>query len=768
VEAENMGKSSSGHPPAEIALTRVPPPSWDPGRGLIERPGLIERLGAWSRCSMILLAAPAGYGKTTLLAEWDASDPRPFAWVTIDSRDNDPSYLARSLAAALDRIEPMDPTVFDLLAAPGRGISSTLIPRFAVAVAGRSEPCVLILDDFHLVDDPESLDLVAALAAALPEGSQVAIGSRHSTGLRLGRLRADGLLAEAGPDKLAMSRKEIAAVLALSGIELDPEPLAELAEHTEGWPVAVYLASRGLRDEPAPAEAIRRFTGDDRMLADYLREELIALGDEDDLALLTACSVLDQLNGDVCDALLDREGSAADLRRISRENLLLMPLDRSDREFRYHALFREMLLGELESEGGKRKADLHLRASRFYAEHGDFDRAIAHAVESGDVDSAGELLWLCAPGYASHGRTATVFAWLDSFDDARIAATPTLALTKATVCLTTGDGPEIDRLTTAALSRIAGELSPDAVALTIGARLIKATGSPRGGLDEGLIAAERAQQLLPDSSPWRSLACLIAGSAHLLKGDPEEARPLLEEGASRGAQGVPTIRAISLAQLLLLALDAGDETAAWEYEEQAAAVVERYALDELPTQALVAAASALVRARRGRVADAVVGVRRATALIASLAGLAPWYDAESRIVLARAMLQVDDLAGAQSQLDDAERFVRACADAPVLAERHASARAAAEAPGGSGRWPLTPAELRLLHLLPTHLSLREIADQLYVSNNTVKSQARSIYRKLSVTSRGEAVSAARAGGLLAGDEHAEQVLAPASIPVPPS
>jgi LuxR family maltose regulon positive regulatory protein len=662
----------------------------------------------------------------------------------------------------------MDPAVVDLLAQPGPGISSALTPRFAAAVADRSQPSVLVLDDFHLVDDAESLDLVAALAAALPEGSQMAIGARHSTGLRVARLRADGLLAEAGPDKLAMSRREIAAVLALSGIELGEEALADLAEHTEGWPVAVYLAARSLRDEPEPAEAISRFTGDDRVLADYLREELISLSDEDDRALLTACSVLDQLNGDVCDAVLDREGSAADLRRISRENLLLMPLDRSDREFRYHALFREMLLSELDGEGGKRKAELHLRASRFYGARGDFDRAIAHAIESGDVDSAGELLWLSAPEYASHGRTATVFSWLDGFDDARIAASPTLALTKATLCLTTGDGPEISRLTTAALRAIGGDLSPEAVALTVGARLIKATGSPGGGLDEGLIAAERAQHLLSEADPWRSLACLIAGSAHLLKGDPETAKPLLEEGASRGAQGVPTIRAISLAQLMVLALDAGDETAAWEYEEQATATVERYALDELPTQALVAAASALVRARRGRVADAVVGVRRAAALIASLGGLAPWYDAESRIVLARAMLQVDDLAGARRQLEDAERFIRVCPDAPVLAELHAAARAAADVPGGSGRWPLTPAELRLLHLLPTHLSLREIADRLYVSNNTVKSQARSIYRKLGVASRGEAVSAARAGGLLAGDEHAEQVVAPASVPAPPA
>ena len=751
----------------EVELSRVPPPSWDPGRGLIERRGLVERLGGWSRCSTILLVAPAGYGKTTLLAEWDAKDPRPFSWVTIDNRDNDPNYLARTIAAALDGIEPLDPAVFDLLQGPRPGLSSELIPRLTAAVAARTRACVLVLDDFHLVTDPDSLELVIALAAAMPEGSQLAIGARQATGLKLARLRADGLLAEAGPEQLAMSRGEIAEVLSLAEIGLPDSSLGELADHTEGWPVAVYLAARSLADEPDPAAVVRRFAGDDRVIADYLREELIALSNEDDRAFLMACSVLDQLNGEVCDVLLDREGSAAELRRLSRQNLLVMPLDRSDREFRYHSLLREMLLAELAAEGSTRKGELHRRASGFYAEAGDPDRAIAHAISSGDTDFAGSLLWVNAPDYASHGRTATMDGWLDRFDDATVAATPTLALARATLRLSDGDGHAIDRWAGAALGALDGLPAEERAMLEAGARLIRATGGTDGGLYEGLVAAEQARAALDEGNPWLSLVCLIAGTAYLFGGETERAQVALQEGASRGGQAVPTIRMLSLAQLMLLALEEGNETAAWEYEEQASAGVERHGLGELPTQSLVISASALVRARRGRVADAIVGVRHATALLASLTGMAPWYEGEVRVVLARAMLQVDDAAGARRQLDDAERYVRAT-DAPRLTEMYDAARATLDGPGaGAGRWPLTPAELRLLHMLPTHLSLREIADQLYVSSNTVKSQARSIYRKLGVASRGEAVSAARAGGLLAAGNGAEQpqpVAAPASRP----
>ncbi len=733
----------------DAAPTRLPPPRWDPGRGLISRERLLERLEGTARCPLLLIVAPAGYGKTTLLSEWDAADPRPFAWVTIDARDNDPAFFARTLAGVLDEIEPVGEDVFDLLGAARPGLPASLIPRLVAAVAARQEPCVLVLDEFDVVEDEQSLELVSALAAALPEGSQLTVAARSQPGLRLGRLRAEGGLAEFGPQVLSMTRGEIAAVLDLAGVELGPAALRELADHTEGWPVAVHVAGRAVVDEPDPDGAIGRLAGDDRVMADYLREELVAAVDPDDRTLLTECSILDGLNGDACDALLARQGSAADLRRLSRGNLLLIPLDRADREFRYHRLFREMLLAELERGGGERISALHLRASAFYAERGDTDRAIEHAIASRDDAAAGALLWRHCPDYVSHGRAAGIAAWLDRIGEERIAASPALALTHATISLTTGDGADIDARTASALEGLEGPDGDERRSLEVGAHLIRTSGGTTASLEEGLRAAGDARSLLPEDSPWRSLACFIEGTAHYLGGARDAAIAALTEGARRGDRAVPTVRSLCLTQHAILLLDGGFETEAWGLEEHAAATVQRHGIGDQPTLALVIATSALIRARRGRVNDAVVASRHAVALLASLPGTSAWYEAETRVVLARALVQLDDLAGARRCLEEAERYLPAAGASPVLTEMFAAARRAVDAQDAGDRWPLTPAELRLLHLLPTHYSFREIAAQLYVSTNTVKSQARSIYRKLGVASRAEAISAAQAGGLIA-------------------
>ncbi len=701
---------------------------------------------------MLLLAAPAGSGKTTLLTEWDAADPRPFGWVTIDDRDNDPVFLARTLATVLDSIDPVDPAVFDLLVGARPGLISSVIPRLAALVAARERPFVLVLDDFQLVSDPGALELIRALAMAMPEGSQLAVATRGDPGLKLGRLRAEGRLAEIGPKPLAMTRGEIAAFLEVAGIELGPGPLKELAEQTEGWPVAVYLAALSLADAPDADDAIRRFTGEDRVIADYLREELISVLEEGDRTFLIECSVLEQLDGEACDALLGRQGSAEDLRRLSQSNPLVIPLDRFDRDFRYHALLREMLLGELERRGSGRLRELQLRASGIYAERGDPDRAIEHAIASGDEVAAGRLLWEHVPDYASHGRVAGVAAWLARFGDATILASPQLALTQATLDLSAGDGAGVDRLTAAARAALEFVPEDERSSIEFGVELIAAAGGAAVALPDARGAGARARAVLPESDPWRSLACFIEGVALHLGGEGDGAAEALAEGARLGDRAVPSVRSLCLAQHALLLLDAGAETEAWALEERCAATVQRYGIDGHETQALVIAVTALIKARRGRVNDAVTAARQAAALIAAITGMSSWYEAEARIVLARALLQLDDFAGARRWLDEAEPHVRRAVGAPVLEEMLGRAREEAAATGGEARWPLTPAELRLLHLLPTHYSFREIAEQLYVSTNTVKSQARSIYRKLGVTSRAEAVGVAQAAGLIAGTE----------------
>jgi LuxR family maltose regulon positive regulatory protein len=262
------------------------------------------------------------------------------------------------------------------------------------------------------------------------------------------------------------------------------------------------------------------------------------------------------------------------------------------------------------------------------------------------------------------------------------------------------------------------------------------------------VDAVRAYERLPGADPWRSLCRFIEGVSYHLTGDLAKGRVALEDGARRGAITAPTIESLSLAQLALMSLDEDDLEEAQRLSRDATSRAQLHGLADQPTQALPAAVAGYVDARSGDAASAAQRVRHAVALLDELPGISPWYQAEARIVIARALALLDDIAGARAQLALAGRELRPDPDATVLTKWIQDAWKEADAATTSGRWPLSPAELRLLRYLPTHLSFREIAEDLFVSPNTVKTQARSVYQKFGVSSRAEAVACARTAGLL--------------------
>ena len=279
--------------------------------------------------------------------------------------------------------------------------------------------------------------------------------------------------------------------------------------------------------------------------------------------------------------------------------------------------------------------------------------------------------------------------------------------------------------------------------------MIRAAGAARDGVVQMRADVVGAYEGLPADSPWRSLCRLIEGVSYHLAGDRNTARTLLEEGSRRGGAAAPHVQTLCLAQLALISLDESDHEQAYTSAELAMAEVAHFAVADYPTSGLVFAVAALVRARSGRTQDASADLRQATELMSSLSEMTPWYEAEIRVVVARTLLLLDDVPGARAQLAHAARYLRQADDAVVIREWIETAWDEIDTAGSVvGRWPLSPAELRLLHFLPTHLTFREIADDLFVSANTVKTQARSIYRKLGVSSRAEAVDCARAAGLL--------------------
>jgi LuxR family maltose regulon positive regulatory protein len=684
----------------------------------VPRPALVERLAGADDVEVALLVAPAGYGKSSLLREWSEQDERPFVWL---------SAADLRLAATVQGSPPV-------AALPDR----------------HQRSLVLALDDAHLIHPVILEQLVQTVLTQLPTGSTLALACRADPELPLGRLRAHRELIELREADLAMTPAEVGLLLRRSGIHLeDPEAAEAITRRTEGWPVGVYLATLSLQRRLDDPDGWRQFGGSDHLVAEYFRDEVLSTVSPDVLDFMTQSSVLDELSGPVCDAVLEREGSARLLSAVAEANLFLRPTDAAHQRFRWHRMFRETLRGKLGRAQPERVVRLHRRASAWLYERGDLDGAIDHAVAGDDPSRAGDLLVRGLAGYLGQGRTAAVQGWLRGFNDDTIAGCPRLALVAAHSALATGDTAQAQRWRMA-VGASTGAAAADERSTTAGACLVEAM-SARAGVAAIGEAASRAYQLDGEGGSWRPLACLLRGVAHYLSGAREAAIELLDEGTESGDSVAPGVTALCRAQRATIAIELEDWEDAAELTDRACLEIDRPGLVDQPVCALVFAAAAAARAHNGRSDEAKGDLRRGIDLLTELGDFLPWYGAEARLLLARASLQLADVVRARTLLAEASRFARRCGDAVVfrqwLDDSWGRIDTLAET-SLSGPSALTIAELRILRFLPSHRSFKEIAIQLGVSANTVKTQAHAVYRKLGAASRSEAVTRASEAGLL--------------------
>jgi LuxR family transcriptional regulator, maltose regulon positive regulatory protein len=726
-------------------------PQWAPdsrpahaNRALVPRPRLVQRLIDAGNPPVALLLAPAGYGKTTLLGEWEACDPRPFAWLTLDRGDNDPDTLLSAIALALEAVEPLGWEVLEPLSSRRRDAPGVALRRLVKSLSRRQLPAVLVLDDLHALQSKEARAVVKALAQGCGQNLQLALASRSADGIPVARLRAHGDLIVLRGDELAMTRSESAALLSLTNLELSSEQALALHRRTEGWPAGLRLAA--LSTDGGGADPLDEFSGDDPLVSGYLREEVLSALADDERDFVAGTCVLDRLTGPACSALLERADAPDVLARLAQSNVMLVPLDRRDSSYRYNELFASALRAELRRREPEREAELHRRASSWYASNGDRARAIDHAIAAGQVEQAAALLWESALPHIARGERSTVSDWLERFAPAELADNPLLALVAAVTALAAGDFYEAERWTTLARNVPAGD------AERAGILVLQAAIGRRGAVELG-ADAEAAAELLEPGSPSRTLCLALRGVARSLTGESGDARELLEEAAHLGAARAPLVQTLCLAQLALLAAADDDRERAALLADRARAQVGRCELGDCPTVALVYAVSAQMRVLSGKLPEASADLRQAQRLLRATTDPSPWYEAECCIATARAALGLGDAAAARDLLERAERAARRVADASVLLDwleqAQAEIGAALHSSQGSD-WALTAAELCVLRHLPSHLSFREIAKLLYVSPNTVKTHARGIYRKLGVSSRGAAVDLARGAGLVEG------------------
>jgi LuxR family transcriptional regulator, maltose regulon positive regulatory protein len=695
-----------------------------------------------------LVCAPSGYGKSVLIGQWAEEDPRPFPTVIVGAEHNDAALLVASIIAALDPVEPVPREVEAALANPEPSMEKVVLPRLRAALEGRELPFVLVLDDFERIESPQALDVISAIMGTFPRGSKLVLVTRTEPALPLGRLRAHRELTELGAQDLKLGRRECQEVLLAIGLDLTAQQLETVVARTEGWPAALYLAGMALIDAPDLATAIAHFAGDDRFVVDYISEEFLAAISRQRLEFLRRASVLDRLSGDLCDVVLQQRGSATELRDLSHSNILLAPLDRRDEWFRFHPLFREMLRAELRRATPDQEAELNRRASEWWAAAGDWDRAMTHAVDGGALDRAGELLWMGIPELTTRGRNATVMRWLDRLGEPTVSTDAALSLTAAYAHITQGAGGKTEYWAAVAAGLLDREApSEKKTVLDAGLALIEAA-LARGGVGAIADRTALAAEMLPDDSPWMSMCRLIEGVGLHLRGLREEAHEKLIDGARRGAVGAPNVQVLCLSQLALLAIEEGDWTLGDMLASQGRAQIDRSGLADYPMMALCFAVSALVQSRTGRLSEAAADLRQGTSLLEQLEEFPPWYEAESWVALARTAARLNDAPTATRMLGEASRTLKLTPDAVVLEEWIAETALSIQTVSTSAGHGLTPAELRVLQFLPTHLSFPQIAGEIVLSTNTVKSQAASVYRKLGVTSRRDAVARAQAAGLL--------------------
>ncbi len=411
--------------------------------GLVTRPRLCERLRRGAGARLTLLSAPAGFGKTTLLAEWldeTAGENRAVAWLSLDPADSEPAAFWTGVVTALRTAVPeVGPKSLELVAAvplPTERLLTTVLNELAAAPGD----VWLVLDDYHLVDSSEVGAGVAFFLDHLPPHVHVVLSTRADPDLPLSRWRGRGELVEARASDLRFTSDEAAAYLnEVAGLGLDSRDVAALEARTEGWIAALHLAALSIQGREDASTFIARFAGDDRYIVDYLVEEVLQHQPDRVRGFLLRTAVLDRLTGPLCDAVTGRDDGRDMLMALERANLFIVPLDDRREWYRYHHLFAEVLRAHLLAEQPDLVPLLHQRASLWYEGHGMSEEAVRHALAARDVDRAAYLMELAVPAIRRNRQEAMLLGWLEALPDEAVRRSPVLSVFFGYMLMVSGD-----------------------------------------------------------------------------------------------------------------------------------------------------------------------------------------------------------------------------------------------------------------------------------------------------------------------------------------
>jgi len=690
----------------------------------VRRVRLLTALNGGFNSRLILVSAPAGFGKTTLLTDWLAGLPIPVGWVSLEASDNDLTRLLRYLAYATRPMLGQELPAPRQCARSGHGPDETILADMVNQLTETADEAVIVLDDYHTITAPAVHAAVTFLLEHLPEHIHLVIATRVDPPFPIARLRARGELTEIRGELLRFTSEEAADFLnGTLGLDLSAPHVANLVARTEGWVAGLQLAGISLHGRTDPSGFIREFTGSHRFVLDYLLEEVLLRQPPDVQAFLLQTAILDRLSGGLCDALTGRTDSQTQLEDLERANLFVVPLDEERQWYRYHPLFADLLRIRLRLVQPDQQSELHRRAARWLDSHGLASDAVAHAQAAGDTSLTGELIERHWFTLAHIGELDTALGWLNSVPAEFIQVHPQLSTAYAWMLALKGQTEGVEeRLRDAEAPLIAGNFPPmlqpaEAIPPQIACRrshLARFRGDPA-------VAADYARQAIdlipaglagPIDAVLRGDALLLLAHALRDLGDKdaaacayEDAQPLLE--LSGNTAGVAQV----IFNLVRLELHQGHVDAAMQ-------TCGAGQLDGAAGQP----ALAFVHLARAEVLQARGDIDRARA------------EASRGIELGR-------LGGARP-MEEIGREVLAHLD------QERSGRANGRVHGALVE-PLTDRELEVLRLVAAGRSNQQIACELIVAVGTVKAHVHAICGKLGAFNRVEAIANARRLALLA-------------------
>ncbi len=719
-----------------IAATKLRPPM--PPRRLVRRPRLDNLLNTAvdGHVPLILVSAPAGSGKSTLLTSLQARGPESVAWLQAEENDSDPVRFWSYLVQAIGHVHPAFTVDLERMVAGAQGDDLVVVAAIVNKLVEVGKPVVSVIDDYHLITNDSVHRGMERLIERCPQHVTIVLSTRTDPPFWLGRLRVRGQIVEIRGADLRFDAGEASELLGAGGELLDRARLDQLCGRTEGWAAGLVLAGLSLNRTSDPGTFIDAYGGDDRLVMGYLREEIFSTLDADHHQRLLETSILEKLTGELVDSVTQSAGGAKWLADTASTNQLLICLDSSGTWFRYHHLLRDALRLELSQAFPERIPGLHSRAAEWFESRGSHEQGIVHRLAAGDVQEAANQLRSYGPQLLMTGQVTTLRSFLEQLGDVA-SATSWYAVLYGWCEFVSGHYLLAQRW----LDTMTGALPEKYRSGAISLRINISVG--RGDIATALAAARQVSEA-DLGEPLASHLATATGAAHAWAGQADEARRILRIAVQKSiAEQFPTAHVLALVYLAIVEFDSGAVENAQRAAAEAVDTAQGFGLADYQRIAFAYA----IRARTSD--DSTLA--RTDALHALDLARRSFTDLALAYVLTicgDTLMGLGDFAG-EPLLAEARSVMALCPDPGIagrylarVQSRHCIAEEAAS-PRAVLVEQLTTREMAVLRHLPTGSSQREIASQLFVSLNTVKTHCQGIYRKLGVGDRKAAVQAAR-------------------------